>query len=125
MAVRNKSGRSVSRIRNPTIFCALEIEKLLGDLKSIELLTDRLAMGYGLMASLSLLLLYCSLLGKLEKWIGVKVQYGSRTGSTASFQILLRTKLQVRYYELRSRMEEKYIYSYNSRVIKGSWAEEN
>ena len=101
------------------------IEKLLGDLKSIELLPDRSAMSYGLMASLSLLLLYCSLLGKLEKWIGVKVQYGSRTDSTASFQILLRTKLRIRYYELRSRMEEKYIYSYNSRVIKGSWAEEN
>ena len=83
------------------------IEKLLGDLKSIELLPDRSAMSYGLMASLSLLLLYCSLLGKLEKWIGVKVkvQYGSRTDSTASFQILLRTKLRIRYYEHRSRME--------------------
>ena len=68
MAVRNKSGRSVSRIRSPTIFCALEIEKLLGDLKSIELLTDRLAMGYGLMASLSLLLY--SPLEKMEKWMG-------------------------------------------------------
>ena len=69
MAVRNKSGKSVSSLESAAqLYFELEhlccIEKLL---KSIELLPDRSAMSYGLMASLSLLLLYCSLLGKLEK----------------------------------------------------------
>ena len=84
------------------IYYMYYIEKLLGALKSIvELLPDKLAMA---IPTFSLNLL--NFLGNWRNGWG-KSSIWIQDGLYCQFSNLVRTKLQVRYYKLRRRMEEK------------------